>query len=176
MTRVIGMDPSLSQFGIAYRQGERVRAYSIKTGKLRGFARLQYLEEGVSAILDVTTPDIVVYEDYAMAGKGRVFHIGELGGVIKMLILRRGIGILSVPPTSMKMFTTGSGGGKSKDSKARVQQAVIEQTGQTFASSDEYDATALLMMGEAYCNRRILPRDRRHYKRRALEGCEFVTI
>lgn len=175
-SEVIGMDPSLTSFGVAYKVGDRYMANALRPKDLRGYERLAFLEEAVEAVVDKYQPSLVAYEDYAMGGVGRVFHIGELGGVIKMLLLRRGIDILCVPPTSLKLFTTGKGGGKSAESKQRVAVAVQEATGQTFKNSDEYDATALLLLGESYLNARLLPRNRKHYKRKALAGCSFVRL
>lgn len=177
MTKVIGMDPSLNGFAVAYRLGETIVANRISVGSRRGVQRLAYLEERVAWLLDKVQPDFVAYEDYAMGFRGKtnaIFNIGELGGVIKLLISRKGIDILMVPPTTMKLFITGKGGGKSSESKKRVAAAIQSQYGLQFRNSDEYDAAGLLLVGEGYANPMTLPRSRVHYKRRALEGCSLV--
>jgi Holliday junction resolvasome RuvABC endonuclease subunit len=176
MTRVMGIDPSLTSFGIAYRGDKRITAKSVKSEPLRAYRRIAYLERHVSEAMDVCDPELVVMEGYAMGvvRGGRVFDLGEMGGVIRMLILRRGVGILCVPPTSMKLFITGTGGGKSRESKERVAQAVREICGLSFRNSDEYDAVALMLIGEAHLSPRSLPRNRKHYKRIALAGAEFL--
>lgn len=56
-------------------------------------------------------PDVrtVVLEDYAYAATGRVFHIGEHTGILKLLLMRAGYHVCAVPPTVVKKFATGKG-------------------------------------------------------------------
>ena len=87
------------------------------------------------------------------------------------MILERGIDILLVPPTTLKMFITGKGNAD----KEAVAIAVQNSLDVSFSTSDQYDAAGLLTMGEAYLDNRLLPRDRRHHKRRAIQSCSFLA-
>ena len=177
--RVMGMDPSLMGFGVAYRMGEQniLRANRISPPKtMRGMERLMFIENAVEGFVERYQPTLVAYEDYAFAGgrkrgSNTIFGIGELGGVIKRLLYLRGIAILAVPPTSLKLFATGSG----RAEKEAIGQYVFQAEGVHFASSDQNDAAALLKLGEAYLNVRLLPRLRGHYQRKAIAGCSFVS-
>jgi Holliday junction resolvasome RuvABC endonuclease subunit len=172
--RVVGIDPSLTSLGIAYVNADgRMNAFAIKS-KQRGMTRLLQIEEQVQEYLVGLKPELVVYEGYALGFRGKsntIFDLGELGGILKRLILAQGIDILLTPPTSLKMFVTGKGNAD-KDAVAKI---VRQETGQVFKTSDQNDAAGLVMMGEAYLNKRLLPRDRRHYKHRALKGCELIS-
>lgn len=51
----------------------------------------------------------VIIEDYAMGAKGRVFHIGENGGALKMRLYRNQIKYSTISPAEVKKFATGKG-------------------------------------------------------------------
>lgn len=171
---VMGIDPSLTSTGVAYMQGAVPKAYALGYPKLRGLSRIYRVREAVLYHVDRVKPDLVVYEGYAMAGNGKVFDLGELGGQLKMEILLRGIDLLVVPPSNLKLFMAGKSR-RGVDGKNDVKAGVQAEFDVQFSSSDQYDATGLLLMGEAYKRCRPLPRDRRHFKHRALSGCQLLS-
>lgn len=174
--RVMGLDPSLASFGVAYRLPDGlVWASRIAPPKgLRGAARLIYIESALEGFIDKYRPTMVAYEDYAFGaarrGSRSVFGIGELGGVTKRLLYKKGVAILTVPPSSLKLFATGKGNAD----KAEVAKYVQQTEGRVFASSDQNDAVALLKLGEAFVTPRMRPRNRQHYQRQALAGCALT--
>lgn len=171
---VMGIDPSLNSLGIAYRARGRIMATCVtRGGNFRGMGRISVIKEALRTYLDMVNPALVAYEGYALGFRGKsntIFDLGELGGVLKLLILERGIDILLVPPKTLKSYATGKGNAD----KQQVSLALKEELGVSFATSDQYDATGLLVMGEAYLNKRLLPRDRTHYKCKAIKGCAFL--
>lgn len=175
---VVGIDPSLTSLGLAYRDKVscKTKAHALGHKTLKGFERLAFLRDKVAQYVDDLEPELVVFEGLAMGfnnkNSNNVLNLAELAGILKLLILERGIDILLVPPSNLKMFTTGNGG-PDKDKK-RVMLAVGNSLNVSFSTSDQYDAAGLMMMGEAYLNSRLLSRDRRHYTRRALAGCAFL--
>ncbi len=56
-----------------------------------------------------TTHDAVFIEDYAFNATGRVFHIGENCGILKLRLDEAGVPFECVPPTVIKKFATGKG-------------------------------------------------------------------
>lgn len=176
---VMGMDPSLTGFGVAYRRGEDKLLWASKISpptKMRGMERLLFIENAVTGFIDRYQPTLVAYEDYAYAGgrkrgSNTIFGIGELGGVIKRLLYVRGIAILAVPPTSLKLFATGSG----RVEKDEIGDYIYQTEGLRFSTSDQNDAAALLKLGESYRDARLLPRLRNHYQRKAIAGCSLVS-
>lgn len=108
----------------------------------------------LQTLLAEVKPDIVIYEGYAMGGKGRVFHIGELGGVFALTLYEAGVTVQIVPPTTLKMAITGAGAagkqyrGTKNPNKAAMRDALQARYGVNLAQDDEADAYALLMLGE----------------------------
>lgn len=172
MSCIVAIDPGLVSLGFAYGEDkDSVTVGTVRPKKLKSAARLVYIRDSVRGILDSTSPSIVVYEGYSMGVKvGRPFDLGELGGVLKVLFLERGLDLLLVPPSNLKLFSTGKGNAD----KQAVSSAMEALRGEGFRYSDEADAYALFRMGLAYTEARHRPRDARHYKRTALRGCEFV--
>jgi len=67
----------------------------------------------------------VFIENYAMAGKGRVFEIGENTGLLKHKLHKMGIQFYLIPPTVIKQFATGKG----NSDKNMMHEAFIQKTG-----------------------------------------------
>lgn len=166
---VVGIDPSLTSLGLAGRRNGVPFANALSS-KYKGFKRICDIHASVGRWLDYCAPSLVAFEGYALGFRGKsntIFDLGELGGTLKMLILSKGIDILLVPPTSLKLFTTGKGNAD----KDQVALAVGREAEVSYGSSDQYDATGLMLMGEAFLDRRLLPRDRKHYRCRAIQSC-----
>lgn len=173
---VLGFDPSLTSSGFAYRDrdGEfhtgRIKAANIRGPERLDFIRYSFLDLlGRVATAADSNVDLIAYEGYAMggrAGRGRLFDIGELGGVLKLVAWQRGVDVLLIPPSNLKQFATGKG----KADKLEVAKAIAETWGYNIPQNDEADAFILLMMGEAFLRTR---RPRVSTKARALKGCQF---
>lgn len=100
---------------------------------------------------------------------GRLFDIGELGGLLKTVAWRAGIDVLLVPPTNLKQFATSSG--RADKDKGRVAQGILNSWGVRLERDDEADAFVLLKMGEAYLGG---PRAcRKGFRKSALAGCSL---
>ena len=172
---VIGIDPSLRSTGVAYRaSNQSVRASCIDTKKFSGMPRVAEIRNVVSTYVMQYPPSLVVMEGYALGFRGAsntLFGLGELGGVLKLLILEKGIDVLVVPPTSLKLFAAGKGNATKDD----VKLALHNEISVSFPTSDQNDAAWLMFMGEAYRNSRLLPRTRTHHKRKAMLGCSLIT-
>jgi hypothetical protein len=71
----------------------------------------QHLIDWINASNLIDEPVTVVIEDYAFAATGRVFHIGEHGGVLKHMLYSHcpTWAVHVVPPTVNKKFATGKG-------------------------------------------------------------------
>lgn len=180
---VLGIDPSLTSTGLAYREDGKVKAYCIGNPKLKGVERVAFIRNAVGKAIDRFNPAFIALEGYALGYRGKsniIFDIGELGGALKLLILERGIDILLVPPTSLKIFATGSGRPKGKG-KEPVMLAIEQRLGVKFSTSDQYDAAGLLVMGESYHKKdlKISLRGRSvalaAHERKALNGCTRLS-
>jgi Holliday junction resolvasome RuvABC endonuclease subunit len=52
---------------------------------------------------------LVAIEGYSFGSKNNQFQLGEVGGVVRLLLTQREISYLVVPPNVLKKWTTGSG-------------------------------------------------------------------
>lgn len=168
--RVLGIDPSLTSSGWACRVDGEIARGVIDTGKLRGPRRLDYAANQLEKLLDRFQPDLIAYEDYAMGGSpatGRVFDIGELGGVFKRMLWVRGIDVLLVPPTVLKKALSGKGNagwarGKkasTKDKKQPIVDGLFTNFGISVQQYDEADAIGLMLLGEFKCGANTYPQN-----------------
>ena len=165
---ILGFDASLRSSGYCYRgEGDQVMAGTIQPKKIRGMDRLDFIQGTFNEL--IYYKELVVYEDYSMGSKvGRVFSIGELGGVLKLSCYREKVPVLMVPPSSLKMFITGKG----MADKETIRACIQEQHLLDFEQDDEADAFVLMLMGEYYLENRRL-RGTSH-RVRAIKGCSIL--
>lgn len=86
-------------------------------------------------------PALVAIEGYAYAANGRKFDIGELGGVVGLLMHDVGIKVMGVQPTQLKQFVTGNGSA----TKNKMMRTVAEKYGVVTTCDDVADAVGLAM-------------------------------
>jgi Holliday junction resolvasome RuvABC endonuclease subunit len=169
---VLGIDPSLSSTGYAFNYLEGITAvqyYCIKAKKIRGCARLYHFRTAIRSILDRVNPELVVYEDYSYGSKGRAtYGIAELGGLFRLELYERGLDVLFVPPTSLKVFTANHGFADKETMIAMVKEKhKIEES----IGDDEADAIALWYLGRCFLG---MERTRTERKRDTLTKCTLV--
>lgn len=144
---MLGIDPSLTCTGMAYRGPNGLVTISVPTDKMRGAPRLAYIRRHVARILQEVKPSLVVLEGYSMGssrGKSRLADLGELGGVLRLLLWENGHDYYVVPPASLKKAVTGKGRAEKPD----MLIAMSRVFGNVFHNSDEVDAAGLMLIGE----------------------------
>ena len=165
---ILGFDPSLTSSGYAFVRSGDVVAGRIIPKKLKDQARLCYVRDALSELLQEGF-DCVSYEDYSMGSRGKTFHIGELGGVLKTYVFEQSVDVLLVPPTTLKVAIAGHGGAD----KAMMIEALQHRYGYRTEHDDEADAFALYQLGLAYfhtAKARTLPKKQRD----ALPKCTLI--
>lgn len=116
--RFLGIDQSLRGTGVCLLEMDpnTLDAKTILLGtiltKLDGAARLSHIRKAVTAYLVGTTR--VAMEGYSYGSVGRVFELGEAGGMIKLAAFDANVPCTIIPPTQLKYFATGSGGAAKK--------------------------------------------------------------
>lgn len=143
---VVGLDLSLTAIGVAGDFGTRVLTHKLPTHatEAQKCERLHTL----SARIDVITrdADLVVIEGYSFASQHSHAHsLGELGGLVKVILWRRGIPFVIVSPSSMKKFATNNGGA----AKEAVLAAAVRMRSD-IETTHEADAFFLRLMGLAH--------------------------
>ena len=137
MTRVLGLDLSLTATGFAYND----EVVGVIRSKAKGERRLAEIRE---AVLDFAhEADVVVLEGYAFARPNQAHQLGELGGVVRVALYDRRIPFAEVPPAVLKKFATGKGNA----TKDQVLAAAIRRFGFEGDDNNAADAWLLRWMG-----------------------------
>lgn len=176
MTRILAIDPSLTATGFCTTNMLDALTFETCKPRTKGVQRLFDIKGRAKLLIHAYTPDVFVMEGYnygAARGRGnpgRLFDIGELGGMFKMLAWHEGAKLLIVPPASLKMFATGNGIAE----KPQVMAAVAYQWKAKCADDNQADAVALYHFAQAILEKR----KRRRYtekQRSALEGAKWES-
>jgi crossover junction endodeoxyribonuclease RuvC len=141
----LGIDQSLNATGLCRIDGD-VAACNLRTvvpGGRRDGERLAHIRRIVDGSLHAVTA--AALEGYAYDAVGRVFELGEVGGVIKALLSERAIPYVVVPPVLVKKFATGFAGAP-KEMMVRAAVAA----GATPADDNQADAFFLARIARAW--------------------------
>jgi len=142
----IGLDLSLacSGFSAFSKHGELLDSGVVKT-KPQNYTLHRYVQMAtgiLDSVKSCQTP-LVLIEDYAFGAKGKVFHIGENGAIVKyMLWQKMGVPLSSIRLVSiahLKMFATGKGNAK----KDLIMREVYKRWGFEGRDDNETDAFVL---------------------------------
>lgn len=145
----LGIDQSLRSTGIAVlRSGTTRPEYlaTIEPGKLRGAERLASIYGEIEDVLKNYGIRRAALEGYSMESVNRSFDLGELGGIVRLCLIRNNVNFIVVPPLSLKLFVTGKG----QASKTQVQTATMKRWGQAINQDDECDAYGLAHVARVY--------------------------
>lgn len=147
---VIGLDISLTCLGWAAAG----KFGTVQPGARRGMERLAYIRDCVRSLLVEVRPSTAIVEGYSFGSQGRsVFNLGEVGGVVRLLLHDRGVPYVDIPPGTLKIYATSSGAGK----KGGVIAAAAARLGYVGGDDNICDALWLEQMGlTAYgCERTV---------------------
>ncbi len=146
----LGIDQSLRSSGVAVvdELGNAVFTGTVCPQKLTGVDRLAAIRQGFISLVESCPPiQLAALEGYAYdVGAGRVFELGEVGGLVKLFLHDRGIPFVVVPPASLKLFVAGIGSA----TKEQVQKAVLSKWGAALEQNDECDAFGLAQVARAF--------------------------
>jgi crossover junction endodeoxyribonuclease RuvC len=141
MMQLVGLDLSLTSSGVSINGSTRT-----VSSKKKGVERLSDLRHQFTQICQESQVTHAVIEGYSFGSRNSQAHsIGELGGVVRVLLFDMGIPFVEVPPTSRAKFATGRGNA----SKGEVISSISAKTGRIFAGAggnDECDAWVLEQM------------------------------
>lgn len=144
MTAVIGLDLSLRMSGIAEADGA---VHTVRTGNSRGVERLIMVEKRVLLAVhraeQIDPAVLAVVEGYSYESSNRAHEIGELGGVVRVALLRVGVRVLVVAPGTVKKYATGKG----NSGKYEVMLSANKRLGYDGVDDNEADALWLRAIG-----------------------------
>jgi crossover junction endodeoxyribonuclease RuvC len=112
---ILSIDQSLTASGFAVsKEGNIFKSGEIKV-KSEGPKRLSEIREEIRKLIQENDIELVTMEDYTYlmnGGGGRVFGLGELGGMIKLLCYDLKIPMKIYNASSIKKWATGKGNAK----------------------------------------------------------------
>lgn len=138
---LIGIDQSLTATGIAVIDGAGALLASkvLKTGSLRGAARLAHIRDELRGLLMCFPPKYAAIEGYSIESVNRPFDLGEVGGLVRLTLYDAHVPTVVVAPKQLKKFVTGSGDA----TKEKVQLAVSRKWGIVLSDDNAADALGL---------------------------------
>lgn len=146
---IIGIDPSLTGTAI-YHIGQGNEGSDYITLKVKGEERLVHIRDHIQHMLDMfafsdIAIQLVCIEGYAFARPNQAHQIGELGGVIRVLLYESGLPWIEIAPAALKKFATGKGNA----TKDQIMLHVFKRWGFEAPNNNIADAYALAQMGVA---------------------------
>jgi len=140
---VVGIDQSLAYSGVVTYDGTaNFILNSIRPKTLRGIKRLMYIESEFQKLIPATAK-LIIMEGYATSGKGRVFDLGELGGIVKRTAYVNNFPLVMVAPGTLKKYVIGKGNAP----KNLMLLGAYKKWGISFANDNECDAYSLARIG-----------------------------
>ena len=138
----LAIDQSLVNSGITIKEKDGYTFENIKPpNKLKDVDRLRYIGQKLVEIIKAFDVDTVIMEGYSFGSRGRaLISLGELGGVLKVLIVDMGLKLHIVAPTSLKKFVCGKGNAK----KELMLMKIYKKWGKEFTDNNTADSFALM--------------------------------
>lgn len=144
---IVGCDFGLRKSGIvALNESYDISEQSLIKVNSSGAERLYEIEQVFNKLLEpyVEEKSLHIFlEGYAYGAKYQRESLAELGGVMRRYFHVNSLDYWVIPPTSVKLFVTGSG----KASKNYMKKCTKEKWGRDFRSDDECDAHGLARVG-----------------------------
>ncbi len=175
--RVLGLDPSLTSFGVSMLKvmddplagltGGWAAATETWGPRRRGAERLAWFYSKLEKTVLKFRPNMIALEGYAYAKGNQAHQIGELGGVLRFLLHRMGATPTIIAPAKLKKFVTGKG----NSGKDIMMLEAYKRFGIDTPTTDECDATCLALM--VAVGRYGLEVDLPKVNLTALEGIEY---
>lgn len=145
---ILGIDPSLSSTGICPMNGETGEAgetVAIQPDSV-GQERLSTFRQEITNIIAMRSNVHAFIEGYAFGANNQREALGELGGVLKLVLYDAKIPMVIVPPKTLKKFATGNGNAD----KISMGVSLMRELGLEYPTSDQTDAHWLALFGRAY--------------------------
>lgn len=167
MPSYLGIDASLEGTGLCLVSdaGLVLRSMTVLPAGLRDMARLAMIKEATSAFIGEADVAYAAVEGYAFGAVNQAFSLGEVGGVLRLLVHERGIPRVDVPPVNLKKWATGR---VEADKNAMVAAAIADCT--RLSDHNQADAYFLARIALALSDNRPENRPRQRSKLEVLHS------
>lgn len=145
----LGIDQSLNSTGVALYAplvDKPVELTVIQPAGLRDGPRLALIRSQLARILEGRRITQAAMEAYSYGSVGKVFELGEVGGVIKCLLAELKVPLVTAAPTQLKKFVAKN----SSADKAQMSAATKVKWGLTIVQDDMCDAYGLARLAAVY--------------------------
>ena len=139
----MGVDLGLGCTGMAFVNPDELMTWDLSHKDLRGPRRLLCYREEFAECLALFKPDVVVLEGYAYSKGMSAHQVGELGGLVRLMLYERGTPWYIVAPPTLKKFVTGKGVAP----KNLISLSLYKRWAVTVEREDQADAAGLAFMG-----------------------------
>jgi Holliday junction resolvasome RuvABC endonuclease subunit len=135
MRTFLGVDQSLRGTGLVVlsETGDILLQRLVQPSSLRGVERLAFIRGELREVLERHQPYRAALEGYSYDSTGRVFQLGELGGLVQLAFWDAGVPYLMVPPASLKKFVANNG----KAEKEQMLKATLSKWHVDFQEEDD---------------------------------------
>lgn len=142
----LGIDQSLTATGVCLvgDDGKPSALFTVDPGSRRGAERLSFVKEAVSTLLGPIV-QFVCFEGYSYDSTSRQHALGEVGGVLKLLVYEHHLPYLEVSPASLKKFATGKSTASSKRDGASKGDMIMAAEAEGIAVADDNQADAYFL-------------------------------
>ena len=180
--KFMGIDQALETTGVcvlAEKTPRPVELSVIDAKNYRGSERLAYIYLETLKLLKKHQPTLVAIEGYAYGATGRVFELGEVGGVVRMSLAQQEIPFVAVAPASLKQFVSGRGGANKRDMRVAILSTWdldIDEDNKADAYGLAQVAKALVHGGQRRCELTVLSKlTAKHFSERGLDLINSLT-
>ena len=191
MTRVVGLDLSLTSTGMASINAHRgmvstvaVRRAESKARPVRRGDPPHTIGERSRRLRDLTAritshcahADLVVVEGPSYASDtGKAHDRAGLWWLVVARLTGAGLQVVEVPPTNVKMYALGRGAGANTGKDAVLAAVIRRYPAVEVTGNDEADALLLAAMGARFINHPIEPDGLPQTHLRAMNGVRWTT-
>ena len=153
----LGLDLSLTGSGVYVldEHGNTVVAECLST-KHYGVERLFFLREKLLAAINTNEITLACLEGAAMHETGRLYDLGNLAGIVMLVLYDKGIPFISAAPLALKKYAGGVG---KNTGKMTVMLDVFKNFGIEIRQPDICDAFVLSTIAKDYYKRYIVKED-----------------
>lgn len=145
----LGVDQSLNATGLCLvtRDGRELQSSTVDPGAFTGGERLVMIKNALVTACVAVDWEIegAALEGYSMGSVNRPFDLGEVGGIIRLVLAENHVPYVVAAPVLVKMFATGNTGA-SKEAMIKAAKAA----GASPDNDNEADAFFLARVARAY--------------------------
>jgi crossover junction endodeoxyribonuclease RuvC len=142
----------------------------LKPGKRRDVERLIWLRDYLHVVTVGERVDLVIIEGYSFGSRASHAHsLGELGGVVRVMLHERGIPFAVVSPSALKLYACGKGNA----TKDAVLASAVHRFGREMGN-DEADALWLWALAKDAYGEPLLAMPA--HNREALEKIDWPKV